>query len=159
MTSLHRCRALTLALIPLSVPACGKPSSGSLATTSNGAHGSADVDPADAPAQSSPPLDARDAACRTIASAPRLPDWPAVQSPIRKDPVQEARIQRIVASMTIEQKVGQMTQAEIRSIPTPSSRAGNRSSQGSRAPLAPATSRTAPMRRTSMFATSTWSSP
>ena len=32
------------------------------------------------------------------------------------DPAIEARIARIVAGMTLEQKVGQMTQAEIRSI-------------------------------------------
>jgi beta-glucosidase len=45
-----------------------------------------------------------------------LTDWPTVVSPIRKDPAMERKIAEIVAGMTLEQKVGQMTQAEIRSI-------------------------------------------
>ncbi|MES2441618.1 MAG: glycoside hydrolase family 3 protein [Pseudomonadota bacterium] len=43
-------------------------------------------------------------------------DWPALHSPTAPDAAMEARIGRIVAGMTLEQKVGQMTQAEIRSI-------------------------------------------
>lgn len=42
--------------------------------------------------------------------------WPVRKSTNRLDPATEARIARIVAGMTLEQKVGQMTQAEIRSI-------------------------------------------
>lgn len=42
--------------------------------------------------------------------------WPARKGAGRLDPATEARIARIVAGMTLEQKVGQMTQAEIRSI-------------------------------------------
>ncbi|MEY4952419.1 MAG: hypothetical protein RL299_843 [Pseudomonadota bacterium] len=42
--------------------------------------------------------------------------WPVRKSTSRLDPATEARIARIVAGMTLEQKVGQMTQPEIRSI-------------------------------------------
>lgn len=45
-----------------------------------------------------------------------LKDWPKIASPVAKDPAMEKRIAEIVAGMTLEQKVGQMTQAEIRSI-------------------------------------------
>ena len=45
-----------------------------------------------------------------------LNDWPTVQSPISKDAAMERRIAEIVAGMTLEQKIGQMTQGEIRSI-------------------------------------------
>lgn len=43
-------------------------------------------------------------------------DWPHVASPIARDAAMEARIDRILAGMTLAQKVGQMTQAEIKSI-------------------------------------------
>jgi beta-glucosidase len=46
----------------------------------------------------------------------KLTDWPKIASPIAKDAAMEQRIAAIVAGMTLEQKVGQMTQAEIRSI-------------------------------------------
>lgn len=42
--------------------------------------------------------------------------WPAIQSPYRPDAALEARISAMVAGMTLEQKIGQMTQADIRSI-------------------------------------------
>ncbi|MBS0589109.1 MAG: glycoside hydrolase family 3 protein [Proteobacteria bacterium] len=42
--------------------------------------------------------------------------WPRVTSPIPRDAAMEARIREIVDGMTIEQKVGQMTQADIRKI-------------------------------------------
>ncbi|QAY77468.1 glycoside hydrolase family 3 protein [Sphingosinicella sp. BN140058] len=45
-----------------------------------------------------------------------LADWPAVKSPIGRDPVIERRIAGIVAGMTLEQKIGQMTQADVRYI-------------------------------------------
>lgn len=60
-----------------------------------------------------------------IASAPKnesargadgLVDWPQLTSPIKQDPAMEARIREVVAGMTIEQKIGQMTQADIRKI-------------------------------------------
>jgi len=51
----------------------------------------------------------------------KMPDknlaaWPKVQSVISKDPAIEAKVAAIVAGMTLEQKVGQMTQPEIKSI-------------------------------------------
>lgn len=45
-----------------------------------------------------------------------IEDWPRVASPIPPDPAMEARIRTIVAGMTIEQKIGQMIQADIRKI-------------------------------------------
>lgn len=42
-------------------------------------------------------------------------EWPA-RSPVDSDPEMEARIAAIVSGMTLEQKIGQMTQAEIRYI-------------------------------------------
>ena len=47
------------------------------------------------------------------AKAP-LADWPAVKSAVKKDPSLEAKIAKIVAGMTLAQKVGQMTQPEIK---------------------------------------------
>lgn len=44
------------------------------------------------------------------------PDWPTVTSAIAKNPAQEEQIKAIVSSMTLAQKVGQMTQPDIRSI-------------------------------------------
>lgn len=51
----------------------------------------------------------------------KMPDknlaaWPQVQSVISKDPAIEAKVAAIVAGMTLEQKIGQMTQPEIKSI-------------------------------------------
>ncbi|NIJ67069.1 beta-glucosidase [Sphingomonas leidyi] len=43
-------------------------------------------------------------------------DWPALRSPTAPDAAMEARIADIVRGMTLEQKIGQMTQADIRSI-------------------------------------------
>jgi beta-glucosidase len=52
-----------------------------------------------------------------VGKAPRqLKDWPAVSNPVRQDAAIEARIAEIVKAMTLEQKIGQMTQAEIRSV-------------------------------------------
>ncbi|MFZ6745158.1 glycoside hydrolase family 3 N-terminal domain-containing protein [Undibacterium sp. JH2W] len=48
--------------------------------------------------------------------ANNLAAWPAVQSVIRKDPAIEVKVADIVAGMTLEQKIGQMTQPEIKSI-------------------------------------------
>ena len=46
----------------------------------------------------------------------KLTDWPRLTSAVAQDPALEARIKEILASMTLAQKVGQMTQAEIKSI-------------------------------------------
>ena len=45
-----------------------------------------------------------------------LDDWPRIQSVIARDSTTETLIQGIVANMTLAQKVGQMTQPDIRSI-------------------------------------------
>ena len=42
--------------------------------------------------------------------------WPRVRSPIADDPALAARIEAIVSRMSLEQKVGQITMAEIKSI-------------------------------------------
>jgi len=42
--------------------------------------------------------------------------WPAVKSPIKQDPAIESKIDDWLAKMSVEQKVGQMIQAEIKSI-------------------------------------------
>ncbi|MEO6799850.1 MAG: glycoside hydrolase family 3 protein, partial [Rhodanobacter sp.] len=61
-----------------------------------------------------------DSSVRSV--APRVPapthytDWPAIKSAQPSEPSLEARVRQIVASMTLAQKVGQMTQAEIKSI-------------------------------------------
>jgi beta-glucosidase len=47
---------------------------------------------------------------------PQLADFPHVISAIARDAALEARVKQIVASMTLAQKVGQMTQAEISAI-------------------------------------------
>ncbi|WP_423602414.1 glycoside hydrolase family 3 protein [Sphingomonas sp. MS122] len=43
-------------------------------------------------------------------------DWPTLHSPIARDAAMEARIAGIVRGMTLEQKIGQMTQPDIRSV-------------------------------------------
>jgi len=49
------------------------------------------------------------------AAAP-LADWPHITSAIKQDKAMEARIREIVAGMTLAQKIGQMTQPEIKFI-------------------------------------------
>ncbi|MES2126627.1 MAG: glycoside hydrolase family 3 N-terminal domain-containing protein [Pseudomonadota bacterium] len=49
------------------------------------------------------------------AGAAPLAAWPPVHSAITKDPVLEARVAAIVGKMTLAQKIGQMTQPEIKS--------------------------------------------
>ncbi len=52
-----------------------------------------------------------------LAAAPKpLTDWPQVKSAIAPDAALEAKVAKIVAGMTLAQKVGQMTQPEIKSI-------------------------------------------
>ncbi len=45
-----------------------------------------------------------------------LNDWPHIKSTIKKDDRLEKKVAHIVANMTLEQKVGQMTQAETKAI-------------------------------------------
>jgi len=54
--------------------------------------------------------------CTRIPDAPTLTDFPTLPAPIAKDAAMEERIARIVAGMTLRQKIGQMTQPEIQSI-------------------------------------------
>ena len=51
-----------------------------------------------------------------IPPVPVYADWPAITSAIPRDDATETRIASIVASMTLEQKIGQMTQPEIKSV-------------------------------------------
>lgn len=56
-----------------------------------------------------------------LASAPgltqdQLQTWPPVASAVPVDDELEARIDQILASMSLQQKIGQMTQAEIKSV-------------------------------------------
>src|SRR5476649_3012076 len=55
-----------------------------------------------------------------LAAAPApahpLADWPHINSAIKPDKAMEARIASIVAGMTLAQKIGQMTQPEIKYI-------------------------------------------
>src|SRR5918994_1793650 len=55
--------------------------------------------------------------CARIESKlPTYADWPRVESRIKSDKKLEARVQRMRASLSLEEKVGQMTQPEISSI-------------------------------------------
>lgn len=58
--------------------------------------------------------DSAQAKTQASAALPHLTDWPAIKSPIAVDPAMEARIKAIVANMTLEQKIGQMTQPDTR---------------------------------------------
>jgi len=49
-------------------------------------------------------------------AAPAAAQWPALVKPDHHDPAIEARIAAILSEMTLRQKIGQMTQADIRSI-------------------------------------------
>ena len=48
-------------------------------------------------------------------SEPLSSEWRSIRSAIATDRKLEARIDRILADMTLRQKIGQMTQAEIKS--------------------------------------------
>jgi beta-glucosidase len=57
------------------------------------------------------------AVCAAAApAAPQLQAWPRLASAIAPDPALEARVREIVGKMTLAQKIGQMTQAEIKSV-------------------------------------------
>ncbi|MRX07445.1 glycoside hydrolase family 3 protein [Pseudoduganella sp. FT25W] len=47
-------------------------------------------------------------------AAKPLADWPHITSAVKQDKAMEARIKQIVAGMTLAQKIGQMTQPEIK---------------------------------------------
>ena len=56
------------------------------------------------------------APCATFSTAHAAPlaDWPRISSAVRPDARLEARVKEIVGAMTLAQKVGQMTQSEIK---------------------------------------------
>jgi beta-glucosidase len=57
------------------------------------------------------------ASCAAAApAAPQLESWPRLASAIAQDPALEARVREIVGKMTLAQKIGQMTQAELKSV-------------------------------------------
>lgn len=59
------------------------------------------------------------AAAPTAASAPAAStkvEWPAIKSAVQKDPVVESRITELMARMTLEEKVGQLIQPEIKHL-------------------------------------------
>ncbi|WP_189236049.1 glycoside hydrolase family 3 protein [Planomonospora parontospora] len=62
-----------------------------------------------------PSLDFRGCA-RIEKSLPKLFDWPRIDSRIKRNPLDERRIAKIVSGMTLAEKVGQMTQPEIAAI-------------------------------------------
>lgn len=49
-------------------------------------------------------------------AVPTYADWPAVRSELPREPAMEERIAALVAGMSLREKVGQMTQPEIKSI-------------------------------------------
>ncbi|MDV6331905.1 glycoside hydrolase family 3 protein [Asticcacaulis sp. 201] len=51
-----------------------------------------------------------------MARAEELKQWPHIQSAIPEDAAMEAKIRAMVAGMTLRQKIGQMTQAEIKAV-------------------------------------------
>lgn len=69
----------------------------------------------DQPVIAAPAADSKGCA-RIEPKLPALTDWPRVTSRIKPDPQDEARISAMLAKMTLEEKVGQMTQPEIGSI-------------------------------------------
>lgn len=56
------------------------------------------------------------AADQASGQAPLLQDWPHVDSAIARDAAIEARARQILAGMTLAEKIGQMTQPEIKAI-------------------------------------------
>ncbi|MER5646554.1 glycoside hydrolase family 3 protein [Streptosporangium sp. NPDC002524] len=67
------------------------------------------------PVVGNPALDSRGCA-RIEGKPPALSEWPEVRSGIEKDRSGEKRVARILAGMTLAEKVGQMTQPEIAAI-------------------------------------------
>ncbi|WP_409491014.1 glycoside hydrolase family 3 N-terminal domain-containing protein [Amycolatopsis sp. cmx-11-12] len=70
---------------------------------------------AEQPVIGKPALD-RDGCARIEKSLPTLADWPKVESRFKGKTGDEARIAQILGGMTLEEKVGQMTQPEIAAI-------------------------------------------
>jgi beta-glucosidase len=97
---------LGASLLLATVAACAAPD----AATPQGSEVEAD------PAQQTLDATFHGNACTNIAPAPQFSDWPRIRSEIRSDRRDEAWIQGVVKAMSLEQKVGQMTQGEIGSL-------------------------------------------
>ncbi|WP_434362539.1 exo 1,3/1,4-beta-D-glucan glucohydrolase [Parasalinivibrio latis] len=54
--------------------------------------------------------------CLIESKVPYFPDWPQIHSAIKKDPEIEDKVAEILAQMTLEEKVGQMIQPDIRNV-------------------------------------------
>lgn len=65
--------------------------------------------------QTPAPEEARQSAPEATVDGP-LQDWPKVDSALKQDPAVEARVREILSGMTLRQKVGQMTQGEIKQV-------------------------------------------
>src|SRR3954471_18762921 len=63
------------------------------------------------------PAKGKDGCAKIEKSLPTLADWPKVDSRLTGKAGDEQRIAEILKGMTLEEKVGQMTQPEIASIP------------------------------------------
>jgi len=50
------------------------------------------------------------------ATEPAKVEWPAIKSAVKKDPAVEARIDELLARMTLEEKIGQLIQPEIKHL-------------------------------------------
>ncbi|HEY0892981.1 MAG TPA: glycoside hydrolase family 3 protein, partial [Cellvibrio sp.] len=50
----------------------------------------------------------------TATTAPAKVEWPAITSAVKKDPAVETRIDELLAKMTLEEKIGQLIQPEIK---------------------------------------------
>ena len=57
------------------------------------------------------------ASSATAASAaPEKVEWPAITSAVKKDPALEKKIDELMARMTLEEKIGQLVQPEIKQV-------------------------------------------
>jgi beta-glucosidase len=67
-------------------------------------------------AMAKPAASAATSARYRVPAATHYADWPAIKSQQGADPALDARVRKMVAGMSLAQKIGQMTQAEIKSI-------------------------------------------
>jgi beta-glucosidase len=100
--------ALCASLLPASLAAC--------AASGPATPSGSSVDPEAAAVADTPDIALHGQSCTNIAPAPHYREWPRIRSAIKSDARDEAWIQRVVHAMSLEQKVGQMTQAEIGSL-------------------------------------------
>ncbi|MFI4958512.1 MAG: glycoside hydrolase family 3 N-terminal domain-containing protein [Lysobacterales bacterium] len=70
----------------------------------------------DAATAKGPPASVAQTLSQRVPEPTHYTDWPAIGSRQVADPALEARVRKIVASMSLAQKIGQMTQAEIKSV-------------------------------------------